>query len=70
MGPEDATAARCDVRVTVIATDASTESVRAIRRYDAGGVCINIDYAIHGTRGPTARVSLANQRELSSINAQ
>jgi len=51
-------------------TDASTESVRAIRRYDAGGVCINIDYAIHGTRGPTARVSLANQRELSSINAQ
>jgi hypothetical protein len=54
----------------MIATDASTESVRAIRRYEAGGVCINIDYAIHGTRGPTARVSLANQRELSSINAQ
>ena len=31
---------------------------------------INIDYTIYDTRGAAAMLSLANQRELSSINAQ
>ena len=43
---------------------------KVVKRCDAGGDRIRIDYTIHGTRGAAAMVSLASQRELSSINAQ